>query len=272
MKRVLADPFDLFGDGPASTWSVPAIPADSNDKARLERDVKSAIAELSEKLNPVSLVDIKPFLKALAYATRHRDDDKDAWNFRSKVYHAALQDVPIDMWPQLTKQAILTFTWWPSVAELNKLVRPYVEQRQRMLGRARQILDKHREGNKTSDKPVVVETEEERLAASIVSLRKYGKHDRAAAAERRLAAIQQRDVAEWALAIVPPSAAPKERERGEPAPQPLGKAAQAALNRSLAKSHREQGRTGYAEKLEREADELAPLDIDEPIAEHAAHG
>lgn len=266
MKRVLADPFDLFGDGPSSTWQLPAnLPS--------ERDVKAAIAELSERLNPVTIQTVATHLKAIAYATRHRDNDAHAWKDRTKVYHFALQDVPADMWEGLTKQAILKFTWFPAVAELNALVRPYVEQRQRMLGRARQILDKMRAGNKTSDKPVVVETEEERLAASIVSLRKYGKHDRAAAAERRLAAMQQRDVAEWALAIVPPTAeVPKERDRLQSGPAPVGKAVQAALNRSLAKTHREQGRTGYAEKLEREADELDPLHVDEPIAEHAPHG
>lgn len=278
MRRSLADPFDLFGgsgkrgdDVPStrSEWRLPDVLPEA-------RDIKAAIAELSEKTSDVELGFFKSALKMIAYATRHKDEKAIDWKYRTRVYYLVLKDVPADMWKDLTMQVIRTCAWFPAAAEIDRLVRPYVEQRKRMLERARLILAAvNAAGKADAPAPAKRMTADEQRAASSERLRdsiriftNRGMIDRAANAERTLAALEQRDAEPWALAAFTPK-----DSRMAPAPPvpPLKSSprAEAALKRSLARKHRG---TEYGARLEAEADRLAPRP-DEPTHEpEAAHG
>lgn len=281
MRRSLADPFDLFTDtgkrgedvpGTRSEWRLP-------DKLPEEREIKAAIAELSEKTRDVELGMFKAALKMIAYATRHKDEKAIDWKYRTRVYYLVLKDVPADMWKDLTMQVIRSCGWFPAAAEIDRLVRPYVEQRLRMLERARRILAavkaRATPAAVAPTRPMTADEQRwasgERLRSSIEIFTKRGMPDRAANAERTLAALEQRDVEPWAKAAFKPKTATMVAPPPPVAPLKSSPASEAALKRSLARSHRTNGGSAYADKLDAEADALAPRP-GEPIFEPAQHG
>jgi len=281
MRRSLADPFDLFSGGGKRGEDVPGTRSEWRlpDVLPEARDIKAAIAELSEKTNDVELGFFKSALKMIAYATRHKDEKAIDWKYRTRVYYIVLKDVPADMWKDLTMQVIRTCAWFPSASEIDRLARPYVEQRKRMLERARLILAAVNAANKPdAPAPTKRMTADEQRAASGERLRdsiriftKRGMMDRAAGAEHRLAALEQRDVEPWART---PHALPTATMAAPPPVPPLKSSptAQAALKRSLARSHRKNGGSAYADKLDAEADALAPRPTEHTHEPEARHG
>lgn len=270
-RRLLADTLSL-GDtvpslDPFASWSPPAtLPEPPR--------VKAVIAELDRGLQPTRPQFLKWICDKLSALPSQGANATNAAFWTDNVCDVC-EAYPEDLLQSACLELLKTRTWRPSPAEIVKTIEPKHAERRRMLARAKRLLP---EAPKPKDAPAFTpEPEEVRLRATVARYRDGGAGSflrsilqrSAIAAEKRLAEIEGRQPEDWARAAVAEIGAEGPRVTDLKLP-PVSPANQAALKRALARKHREQGREGLAEMLEREADALAPEHAEEPLGDE--HG
>lgn len=255
------------------TWTAPTkLPPDCT--VGMLRDF---VDRLAAALAPAPADTIQACIKALAHGTAHKAATTKDWQYQTKLYARTLDDIPTDVWFEVTKELLKTYEWFPGTAAIAKRAEPILAERRKQLDRARATLAVFDGGRQQlagpTTKPATFEREpkEVRLRTLRNGLRRIGQHHRAAEHERELAALESREPESWVNdhgADRAPGLA-KAPDIKLPAPSPK---TQAALNRAAARRHRQQGRVGIAEMLEAEADALAPEHIEEPIGEDYEQG
>lgn len=252
------------------TWTTPAkLPADCS-VAMLQDFVK----RLEASLAPAPADTIQACIKALAHGTAHKAASTKDWQYQTKLYARTLDDIPTDVWFEVTKDLLKTYEWFPGTAAIAKRAEPLLAERRKQLERARAVLAQFGGVQQIAAAPKASsaferEPREVCLRTLRNSLRKVGQHHRAAVYERELAALEGRQPESWVEDHI------GERPAGfVPAPDlklpPLSAKNQAALHRAIATKHRDQGRAGLASMLERQADALAPEHGEEPLGDE--HG
>lgn len=268
---MLADTLSL-GDvapspDPFASWVLPAVLPDPDR-------VKRVIAELDRGLQPTRPEFLKWICDKLSALPSQTATGVNAALWTDNVVDVC-EGYPEDLLQGACLELLKTRTFRPSPAEIVKLIEPKHAERRRMLARARRLLPE-------SSKPAAEATfqpepEEVRLRATIRRFLdgKAGSFLRpilqrsAIEAEKRLAQIEARQPGDWIREGLSASTgdAPKAPDVDLPKPSPK---MQAALNRALAKRHRQQGRESLAVMLEREADALAPEHVEEPLGDDHA--
>lgn len=252
---------------PLASWSPPSV---LPDVAR----VKVVVAELERGLTPTRPQFLKWICDKLSVLPSQGASGVNAAIWSDNVCDVC-EGYPEDLLQSACLELLKTRTWRPSPAEIVKAIEGKHAERVRMLARAKRLLPE-------SPKPAAVETfqpepEEDRLRATIRRFvdGKAGSFLRpmlqrsAIEAEKRLAEIEGRTVADWARQGIDPGAREAAKAPDLKLP-PLSAKNDAALKRAVARKHREQGREGLAAMLEREADALAPEHVEEPLGdEHA---
>ncbi len=200
---------------------------------------------------------------------------------RIAVWAETNADLGNDLWSEATMHCLQNAKYgMPKPPDFRRAVLEKFTARQRRLDRCRRMMALHGEAfdAKRGAKPAAFtpEPEEVRLRASIKRFHDCGVGSflrpmlqrSAIAAEKRLADIEGREPGDWTRHAPSTAAdAPKAPDVELPKPSPK---MQAALNRALARRHREQGREGLAAMLEREADGLAPEHVEEPLGDQHA--
>lgn len=178
------------------------------------------------------------------------------------VWTEANGDIPSDLWIYGATQLAQNHVYgMPKPADLRRTVERRLTGRITQHQRLMKLWDiANEQGASVKPQSPKAETEQERLRATIWLGWKYGRHESAGRAERRLASIEQRQPADWAK-IHYVEAKSKAIADTTPLPGPSNWM-RASLNRSLAKRSRSEGDTSRAQKLEAEAMELHPFDDD----------
>lgn len=201
---------------------------------------------------------------------------------RIAVWAETNADLGNDLWSEATMHCLQNAKYgMPKPADFRRAVVEKFTARQRRLDRCRRMMALHGDAfdARRGAKPEAFqpEPEEVRLRARIKRFHACGVGSflrpmlqrSAIAAEQCLAEIERRDPEAWACGgtDVAPVEASKPVDSALPSLSPKN---QAALNRAIARKHREQGRAGIAAMLEREADGLMPEHVEEPLGdEHA---
>lgn len=253
------------------TWTAPTkLPPDCT--VGMLRDF---VDRLRASLKPAPADTIQACIKALAHGTAHKAASTKDWQYQTKLYARTLEDIPSDVWFDVTKDLLKTYEWFPGTAAIAKRAEPILAERRKQLERAEATLAVFDGGRPqitgAAAKTSTFEREprEVRLRTLRNSLRKVGQHERAAGYERELANLENREPEDWVNELVADRAAGAVKAPDVELPKPSPKM-QAALNRAAAKRHRQQGREGLAAMLEREADVLAPEHVEEPMGEEHA--
>ena len=175
-------------------------------------------------------------------------------------YRRHLRDVPLDILRAAADACVRESEFFPAVAAFLRHARPELEKRQRQAERIGLMIEaRNRPQPKPREKTArELETREERLRNGIATCRRFGRIETAMAWEHELAALEGREVEEWARGYTQPEPPPKRETPPHVGTFKSSGVSAAALKRSLARQHRERGNTAYAEKLEQEADALAP--------------
>lgn len=252
---------------PMASWSPPSV---LPDVAR----VKAVVAELERGLTPTRPQFLKWICDKLSVLPSQGANGTNAALWTDNVCDVC-EGYPEDLLQSACLELLKTRTWRPSPAEIVKAIEGKHSERMRMLARAKRLLPE-------APKPAALETfqpepEEDRLRATIRRFvdGKAGSFLRpmlqrsAIDAEKRLAEIEGRTVADWARQGIDPGAGETAKAPDLKLP-PLSAKNDAALKRAVARKHREQGREGLAAMLEAQADALAPEHVEEPLGdEHA---
>lgn len=248
------------------TWTAPTkLPPDCSVAM-----LREFVDRLQASLAPAPADTIQACIKALAHGTAHKAATTKDWQYQTKLYARTLDDIPKDIWFEVTKDLLKTYEWFPGTAAIAKRAEPLLAERRKQLQRAEAVLAMFGGTPQIAAAPKSATFQREprvvRLRTLRNSLRKVGEHHRAAGYERELAALENRAPESWVDDYV------GERSPGfVQAPDlklpPVSAANQAALNRSIAREHRKRGTVRYAEMLEREADVLAPEHVDEPLGD-----
>ena len=250
------------------TWTAPTkLPPDCT--VGMLRDF---VDRLAAALAPAPADTIQACIKALAHGTAHKAASTKDWQYQTKLYARTLDDIPTDVWFEVTKELLKTYEWFPGTAAIAKRAEPILAERRKQLERARATLAVFDGGQQQLSAPVATratfqrEPKEVRLRTLRNSLRRVGHHQRAAEHERELAALENREPESWVNHHGADRAPGFVKAPDIKLPAPSAKT-QAALNRAAAKRHRDQGRVAMAEVLEREADALVPLYVEEPLGD-----
>jgi hypothetical protein len=255
------------------TWTAPTkLPPDCT--VGMLRDF---VDRLAAALKPAPADTIQACIKALAHGTAHKAASTKDWQYQTKLYARTLDDIPSDVWFEVTKELLKTYEWFPGTAAIAKRAEPILAERRKQLERAEATLAVFDGGRPQLAGPATKtatferEPREVRLRTLRNSLRRIGQHQRAAQHERELADLESREPESWVNDHAADRAPGfvKAPDIELPAPSPK---TQAALNRAAAKRHRQQGRVVIAEMLEREADALAPEHVEEPVGEDYEQG
>lgn len=267
IKRLLADPFRMEGE-PMRTWTAPTkLPPDCT--VGMLRDF---VDRLRASLKPAPADTIQACIKALAHGTAHKAASTKDWQYQTKLYARTLEDIPSDVWFEVTKELLKTYEWFPGTAAIAKRAEPLLAERRKQLERAEATLAVFDVGRQQLAGPTPKasaferEPREVRLRTLRNSMRRIGQHQRAAGYERELAELENREPEDWINDLPTDQATGVAKAPDVDLPKPSPKM-QAALNRAAARRHREQGREGLAAMLEREADALAPEHVEEPIGD-----
>jgi len=249
---LLADPFSLGAD--LAPWVPPTVPPES-------AALRAARNELERTLQPGSRGHIAWCLGKMAKGMAHRKGDATDWAMRTEAWADACGHFPDDLWSTATLELLQTKTYFPAPAEMVEIVGPKFSERQRMLERIKIMLG----GQAQVEKPKVFtpEPEADRLRHLRDSLKRVGKHGRAAHYEARLAKLEGREPEAWSANAADDGGPAADVERIPPLP--MSPTSQASLNRARAEFWRKQGRTELADRIEAEARALAP----ELFGEHA---
>lgn len=218
----------------------------------------------------------------IAFESHLPKPSAEAAKLRMAVWAESNADLGNDLWSEATMHCLQNAKYgMPKPPDFRRAVVEKFTASQRRLDRCRRMMALHGEafdakrGAKSAE--FQPEPEEVRLRASINRFHDCGVGSflrpmlqrSAIAAEKRLAEIEGRAVADWTREGLNsgPGEVPKAPDLKLP---PLSAKNEAALKRAIARKHREQGREGLAVMLEREADALAPEHVDEPLGdEHA---
>ena len=216
--------------------------------------LRAARQELERTTQPGSAGHIAWCLGKMAKGMAHRKADATDWAMRTEAWAEACGHFPDDLWSKATLELLQTKTYFPAPAEMVAIVGATFSERQRMLERVRMMLG----GQARIEQPrtFAPEPEADRLRHLRDSLKRVGKHGRAAAYEGKLADLEGRPIEAWATEPQADEGPAAEVER-LPA-MPLPPASRAALNAALARQWRARGNDARADRLEREAAELAP--------------
>jgi len=244
---------------PMASWSPPAV---LPDVAR----VKAVVTELERGLRPTRPEFLKWICDKLSALPSQNANGVNAALWSDNVIDVC-DGYPEDLLQSACLEVLKTRTFRPSPAEIMKVIEAKHSERVRMLARAKRLLP---EAPKPAAAAVFVrEPQETRLRTLATSLRKVGQHHRAAQHERELAALENREPESWVNDYIG-DRAPGFVKAPDPKLPPVSPSSQAALLRTVARKHREQGREGLAAMLERQADALAPVYVEEPLGD--AHG
>lgn len=253
------------------TWTAPTkLPPDCT--VGMLRDF---VDRLRGALKPAPLDTVQACIKALAHGTAHKAASTKDWQYQTRLYARTLDDIPSDVWFEVTKELLKTYEWFPGTAAIAKRAEPILAERRKQLERAEATLavfDGGRQqlaGSVAKNSAFEREPREVRLRTLRNSLRRVGQHQRAAEYERELADLESREPEGWVNDCVPDRAPGLVKAPEIKLPEPSPKT-RAALNRAAAKRHRDQGRAAMAAMLEREADALAPEHVEEPLGDE--HG
>lgn len=247
VERAIADSLSL--EHPDVAWTPPpSLPSLA--------DLRTAIDILEAQGAPASRQHVAWCLSKLSMALEPSvklspEDQK----FRASIWIESCGDLGDALWSEATMAAIQSLKWMPKPAEFRALIGTKLEARAKRLKRCRDMLTALGGDKPPVVKPFEPEPREVRLRSMIASYRKHGFADRAAKTEIELAGIEGREPEDWARAatdIGTPTS-------GKPMPvptRPLSAEQRAGLDLALAERHRAQGRTEYADKLERRASSL----------------
>lgn len=133
IARLLTD--SLHQDHPDVQWSPPANlpPADK---------LREAVRILEAQLVPCPAKQAGFCLAKLAVAYEVNSKmDEDTAVLRTEVWLEACHDIPQDLWEAATIEALKTLKWHPKPAEFRSLIAAQLSHRERMLDRARKLLD-----------------------------------------------------------------------------------------------------------------------------------
>ena len=250
------------------TWIAPTkLPPDCT--VGMLRDF---VDRLRASLKPAPADTIQACIKALAHGTAHKAASTKDWQYQTKLYARTLEDIPSDVWFEVTKELLKTYEWFPGTAAIAKRAEPILAERRKQLERAEATLAMFDGGRQQLAGPTPKvstfqrEPRQVRLRTLRNSLRKVGQHQRAAGYERELAELENREPEGWVNDLVADRATGVVKAPDVTLPAPSAKM-QAELRRAIAKKHREQGREGLAAMLEREADALMPEHVEEPMGD-----
>lgn len=250
------------------TWTAPTkLPPDCS--VAMLRDF---VDRLAASLTPAPADTIQACIKALAHGTAHKAASTKDWQYQTKLYARTLDNIPSDVWFEVTKELLKAYEWFPGTAAIAKRAEPILAERRKQLERARATLAAFGGGRPQiagpAPKAAVFEREPKqvRLRTLRNSLRRVGQHHRAAQYERELAGLENREPESWVDHHGADRAQGFVKAPDIDLPKPSPKT-QAALNRAAARRHREQGREGLAVMLEREADALDPQHVEEPLGD-----
>lgn len=230
--------------------------------------MKAGRTELDRALQPASPGHMQWCLNKL-FVLPTRDGAAVTTAFQADNFIDACGAFPDDLWSAATLEILQTKTFRPVPAEMVEIIGAKFRERQRMLERVNVMLGGAVQIE--APKPFVPELDDVRLRHLRDSLKRVGKHSRAAIYEGKLAHLEGRPIEAWATEPQADDGPAADVER-LPA-MPLSAASQAALNAALARQWRARGNDARADRLEREARDLAP----EMFTEHSevpevAHG
>lgn len=285
IRRLLADPFRMEGE-PMLSWTAPTkLPADCT--VQMLRDF---VDRIGASLKPAPADTIQACIKALAHGTAHKAATTKDWQYQTKLYARTLDDIPSDVWFEVTKELLKTYEWFPGTAAIAKRAEPILVERRKQLDRARATLAAFTDPQRQIAAPVKPkadpDAERDRLRELLAEQQAADVTDdvrlfNTAQTERALALIERRPIAEWAARFFEERGA----ARGSAGLISVGRAASAvvptrqisptpksaaALKRSNARWARSQGRGADAARLEAEADALDPQHVEEPVGDE--HG
>lgn len=251
VRRAIADPL-VLGSQPAAKWQSPTVPPTT-------ADLRAAIAAFRAALEPAPAKDARWCLGKLAKGHRLKLDEsaKEAWL-------GAMTKLPIDLLREATLAALQ--------ADAAPTIETFAQQIAEKLHRRRTDLQRTqamREGALRPKTAPAFEPEPDDVRLRTLVRFCLGRGDQAQAAryERELAALENREPAEWATGLETgiPAKAPAERVSRPIRPQPH---TEAAMLRARAKFWKRQpGAEQYARNLARQADDLQRTD--EPVGEAA---
>lgn len=244
LKQVLADPF-AFGDHPDAPWQLP-------EKLPSTADLALGVGILEAALQRVDRKHAAFCLSKILVGFNERKTGDEA-KLLLEVWLEANGDLPTDLWSAGVLELLQTHKFgMPKPVHLREAVAGRLTDRTTKLARARAMLAKAGEIEKP--KPFEREPQEDREKTLRDSLLRIGKRDRAARYELAIAARENRSPEDWAVNPV----VRQDRTLETPPPFRVQQSPEsaAALKRSLARQHRVQGRTAYADQLDREADAL----------------
>lgn len=115
-------------------------------------------------------------------------------------YQRHLREVPLDILKAAADACVLASPFFPTVADLFKHVRPEWEKRKRQADRLKALIAHRNNPAAAAPQPSAreLESREQRLRNGIASCRRFGRMGTAIEWERELAALEGREVEEWA--------------------------------------------------------------------------
>ena len=127
--------------GPSYTVEGPWEPWKASDEAREE--ARAWLGAIGDVERPLGRGACDAALVELGNAVSMPKMSKDEAKGRLRVYHAALADIPGIIVLEGLKEAIKTCKWFPSVAELRRLMEPQAKELRLQVERARMLAAKH---------------------------------------------------------------------------------------------------------------------------------
>ena len=242
---MLADPFSLGSE--LVEWVPPAVPPETST-------LRAARQELERTTQPGSAGHIAWCLGKMAKGMASKKADATDWAMRTEAWAEACGHFPDDLWSKATLELLQTKTYFPAPAEMVAIVGATFAERRRMLERVNAMLGG--QARIETPKTFTPEPEAARLRHLRDSLKRVGRHGRAAMYEGKLAKLEGRPVEAWANDPQADNGPAAEVER-MPA-MPLSPTLQASLNVARAEFWRKQGRHALADRIETDARTLAP--------------
>jgi len=181
----------------AGTADVPWQPAHTLARHRLRpEDLRAAIAMLSPP--PVGEAQAAQcFARLLVAFEPGTRSTADETRLRLAVWLEANADLGDALWMRATGEAIRACKFMPRPAEFRALVADELARQASALTRCRRMLAALGESETTRAPASLPESRETRLATIRDCWRRLGRPERAAPAERQLAALEKRPPADW---------------------------------------------------------------------------
>src|SRR5262245_57014628 len=101
-------------------WTLPS----KETCQSLLSSARARIVLLRRALTPASAGVMSVCLGRLVRGTRMADEDQQGWTARAAEYQRLLARYPADIWFSSSDEVMLASTWFPSIAELDAVMRP----------------------------------------------------------------------------------------------------------------------------------------------------